>query len=141
MMTADFHARTRRLIDLEAHRAIFTWVLQCLSTGRVWSRGRSSEELVRVGERRFVRSINLSTSGLSGNFVLSCFRGECSCGFVFPRLSSRKVNDAAPEGDVDRGGAVLHVQLREDVLHVHLRGLLADAERGGDFLVPHALRR
>src|SRR6266487_5953778 len=25
-------SRTRRLIDLETHRAIFTWVLQCLST-------------------------------------------------------------------------------------------------------------
>jgi transposase len=25
-------SRTRRLIDLEAHRAVFTWVLQCLST-------------------------------------------------------------------------------------------------------------
>jgi transposase len=25
-------ARTRRLIDLETHRAIFTWVLQCMST-------------------------------------------------------------------------------------------------------------
>ena len=25
-------SRTRRLIALEAHRAVFTWVLQCLST-------------------------------------------------------------------------------------------------------------
>jgi transposase len=25
-------SRTRRLIDLETHRAVFTWVLQCLST-------------------------------------------------------------------------------------------------------------
>ena len=25
-------SRTRRLIDLEMHRAVFTWVLQCLST-------------------------------------------------------------------------------------------------------------
>ena len=25
-------SRTRRLIDLETHRAIFTWVLQCLAT-------------------------------------------------------------------------------------------------------------
>jgi transposase len=25
-------SRTRRLIDLDTHRAIFTWVLQCLST-------------------------------------------------------------------------------------------------------------
>ena len=25
-------SRTRRLITLEAHRAVFTWVLQCLST-------------------------------------------------------------------------------------------------------------
>ena len=24
-------SRTRRLIDLETHRAVFTWVLQCLS--------------------------------------------------------------------------------------------------------------
>ena len=27
-------SRTPRLIDLETHRAVFTWVLQCLSTGR-----------------------------------------------------------------------------------------------------------
>ena len=25
-------SRTRRLIDLETHRAVFTWVLQCLAT-------------------------------------------------------------------------------------------------------------
>lgn len=25
-------SRTRRLIDLETHRAVFTWMLQCLST-------------------------------------------------------------------------------------------------------------
>jgi transposase len=25
-------SRTRRLIDLETHRAVFTWVRQCLST-------------------------------------------------------------------------------------------------------------
>lgn len=28
-------SRTRRLIDLETHRTVFTWVLQCLST-RAW---------------------------------------------------------------------------------------------------------
>src|SRR6267378_6015876 len=32
-------SRTRRLIDLETHRAVFTWVLQCLSTAA--SRARS----------------------------------------------------------------------------------------------------
>jgi transposase len=27
-------SRTRRLIDLETHRAVFTWVLQCVEHGR-----------------------------------------------------------------------------------------------------------
>jgi transposase len=27
-------SRTRRLIDLETHRAVFTWVLQCVGTKR-----------------------------------------------------------------------------------------------------------
>ena len=28
-------SRTRRLIDVETHRAVFTWVLQCVGDGRV----------------------------------------------------------------------------------------------------------
>ena len=29
-------SRTRRLIALDVHRAVFTWVLQCLSTPPAW---------------------------------------------------------------------------------------------------------
>lgn len=30
-------SRTRRLIDVETHRAVFRWVLELLAKGRVWS--------------------------------------------------------------------------------------------------------
>jgi Transposase domain (DUF772) len=35
-------SRTRRLIDLERHRAVFTWVLQCLKYGRLGEGARRS---------------------------------------------------------------------------------------------------
>ena len=67
---------------------------------------------------------------ISSFFVVSCFRAV---------VWLRQVNDPAPQRDGDRRAAVLHLQLGQDVLDVHLRRLLADAERGADFLVAHPL--
>ena len=43
-------SRTRRLIDLETHRAIFTWVLQCLATADL-GKGRRSVSMPRHSKR------------------------------------------------------------------------------------------
>lgn len=54
-------SRTRRLIDLETHRAVFTWVLQCLSTGRLgqrqddWHRCRHAKSQRGVAQHRPAR--------------------------------------------------------------------------------------
>jgi len=43
-------SRTRRLIDVETHRAVFTWVLQCLSTaGLVKGRATGDEGRATAG--------------------------------------------------------------------------------------------
>ena len=43
------------------------------------------------------------------------------------------MDDAATQRHADDGRAIFHLQLRQDVFHVHLRGLFADAERSRDF--------
>jgi transposase len=67
-------SRTRRLIDLETHRAVFTWVLQCLSTAGL-IKGKTigvdattleaNAALRRLGHRRAIR--NRWDSGCRGD--------------------------------------------------------------------------
>jgi transposase len=45
-------SRTRRLIDLETHRAVFTWVLQCLSTAGLVKAKRSASTPRRLKRTR-----------------------------------------------------------------------------------------
>src|SRR5207247_2151709 len=45
-------SRTRRLIDLETHRAVFTWVLQCLSTADLVKPARKSRRCAGGSTRR-----------------------------------------------------------------------------------------
>jgi transposase len=44
-------SRTRRLIDFETHRAVFTWVLQCLSTAGLVKGKTIGVELEAVSAR------------------------------------------------------------------------------------------
>ena len=47
------------------------------------------------------------------------------------------MDDTAAQGDADRRGPVVDVQLRENVAEVHADGLLPHVELLGDFPVPH----
>src|SRR4029434_7017602 len=49
-----------------------------------------------------------------------------------------EVNNSAAQRNRDDRRAILDVQLPEDVLDVHLHGLLAGPERDGDFRITHA---
>ena len=50
------------------------------------------------------------------------------------------MDDPATQRDVERGRPMPDIELGKNVLHVHLRRRLADAERRGDFLVLKPLR-
>ena len=56
-------SRTRRLIDLETHRAIFTWVLQCLSTAGLVKGKTIGIEATTLEANAALRSIVRRDSG------------------------------------------------------------------------------
>ena len=49
------------------------------------------------------------------------------------------MNQASPYGDGENGGAILNIELREDVPQCAPDRFLADAQGGADFLVAQAL--
>jgi transposase len=66
--TAPDHStisRTRRLIDLETHRAIFTWVLQCLSTAGLVKGKTLGVDATTLEANAALRSIVRRDSGAS----------------------------------------------------------------------------
>src|SRR6187431_983686 len=50
------------------------------------------------------------------------------------------MNDPSLQGDADGGAAVAGSKLRQHVPHVGMHRFLADAERGGNLPIAHALR-
>jgi transposase len=58
-------SRTRRLIDLETHRAIFTWVLQCLSTAGLLKGKTIGVDATTLEANAALRSIVRRDSGES----------------------------------------------------------------------------
>src|SRR3989440_8624699 len=85
-------SRTRRLIDLETHRAVFTWVLQCLSTGGLV---KVFNALYRASFSFTCRPLDVlhSVYGHCG-FLLFQFETECAqhgedCGEVIEARSRR----------------------------------------------------
>jgi len=57
--------RTRRLIDLETHRAVFTWVLQCLSTAGLVKGKTIGVDATTLEANAVLRSIVRRDSGES----------------------------------------------------------------------------
>src|SRR3984885_15229994 len=53
---------------------------------------------------------------------------------------SAEANDTSLRGDYGCSGAIIYTEFREDMFHVTLDGLFADAEGGGDLLVAVAPR-
>src|SRR5690242_12283133 len=71
--------------------------------------------------------------------VPACSRPErCGAAGIF-REALLDTNDAAADCLRDGGGAVVHVQLGVEVLHVHTGSIRTDAERGANLLVAHPL--
>src|SRR5205823_4876855 len=58
-------SRTRRLIDLETHRAVFTWVLQCLSTAGLMRGKTIGVDATTLEAKAALRSIVRRDSGES----------------------------------------------------------------------------
>lgn len=64
-------SRTRRLIDLETHRAVFTWVLQCLSTAGLVKGKTIGIDATTLEANAALRSIVRRDSGESYEEFLS----------------------------------------------------------------------
>ena len=63
--------RTRRLIDLETHRAVFTWVLQCLSTAGLVKGKTIGVDATRLEANAALRRIVRRDSGESDQEFLT----------------------------------------------------------------------
>src|ERR1043166_4108684 len=66
-------SRTRRLIDLETHRAVFTWVLQCLSTAGLVKGKTIGVDATTLEANAALRSIVRRDSGESYEEFLTQF--------------------------------------------------------------------
>jgi transposase len=70
-------SRTRRLIDLETHRAVFTWVLQCLSTAGLVKGKTIGIDATTLEANAPLRSIVRRDSGESYEEFLTTLVEDC----------------------------------------------------------------
>lgn len=72
-------SRTRRLIDLETHRAVFTWVLQCLSTAGLVKGKTIGIDATTLEANAALRSIVRRDSGESDEEFLTRIAKIATC--------------------------------------------------------------
>jgi len=102
-------SRTRRLIDLETHRAVFSWVLQCLSTAGLVKRKTIGIDVTTLAANAALRSIVRRHAGESYEEFLTKLAKASGTGTPtradLARLDrERKKKEANDEWSQDRGG-------------------------------------